>query len=140
MKPLGTNEPERHKVGWYYAHETLAEGIEYFSYPVLLIGHGVLGPVTGVLYDKKTGKALVVQADVHQMCGEGFRDRFADAPFCSDLGAAVKRIPGRPARRALVPCKTTTPSGSGAGIVSPSSGGHADSRKPGPRGRRNSAG
>jgi hypothetical protein len=92
MKQFGTDEAQLRKAGWYYAEENLADDAEYYYFPVLLISHGVLGPVTGVLYEKKRGKALVVQAEVRRMCGEGFARDFKDAPFCRDLGEAVKRI------------------------------------------------
>lgn len=85
----GANDPEARKIGWYYAQETLPDGAEYFYFPVLLISHGIVGPVTGVLHDRKGGRAIVVQAEVRKMCE--FKE-FELAPFCADLGGAVKRI------------------------------------------------
>ena len=68
------------------------DGAEFFYFPVLLIGHGVLGPVTGVIYDKKTGSAAVVQAELLQMCGEQFGKDFQDSAFCTDPRGALKRV------------------------------------------------
>jgi len=86
------SEEEARKGGWYYSQETLADGAEFFYFPVLLIGHGVLGPVTGVIYDKKTGSAVVVQAGLLQMCGEQFGKDFQDSAFCTDPRGALKRV------------------------------------------------
>lgn len=85
----GVNDAEARKIGWYYAQETLPDGADYFYFPVLLVSHGVVGPVTGVLHDRKGGRAIVVQAEVRKMCE--FKE-FEAAPFCADLGGAVKRI------------------------------------------------
>jgi hypothetical protein len=85
-------DAQARKAGLYYSHETLADGAEFFYFPVLLIGHGVLGPVTGVIYDQKTRSAAVVQATLLQMCGEQFGKDFQDSAFCADPRAAVRRI------------------------------------------------
>ena len=70
----------------------MSDGAEFYYFPVLVIGHGVLGPLSGVLYDKKTGSAVVVQIEASHMCGEQFVREFKDAPFCTDMRAALKRI------------------------------------------------
>ena len=92
LKQLGMTEADARKAGWYYSQETLPDGAEFFYYPVLLIGHGIVGPVNAVLFDKKTGKALVVQMEARQMCGEHFIRHFRDSPFCTDRRAALRRI------------------------------------------------
>jgi hypothetical protein len=89
--PPSSDEQPR-KAGLYYSQETLADGAEFFYFPVLLIGHGVLGPVTAVIYDKKTGSAAVVQAALLQMCGEQFGKDFQDSAFCTDPRGALKRV------------------------------------------------
>ena len=90
LPPL--SDEQARKAGLYYSQETLADGAEFFYFPVLLIGHGVLGPVTGVIYDKKTGSAAVVQAALLQMCGEQFGKDFDDSAFCTDPRGALKRV------------------------------------------------
>ena len=52
----------------------------------------MLGPVTGVIYDKKTGSAAVVQAALLQMCDEQFGKDFQDSAFCTDPRGALKRV------------------------------------------------
>ena len=88
----GAKEEDLRKAGWTFTQETLPDGAEYFYFPVLIVSHGVVGPVTGVLHDRKTGRALVVQTEVRQMCGENFKDEFKAAPFCTDLAGSVKRV------------------------------------------------
>jgi hypothetical protein len=92
LKQLGVDEADARRVGWYYAEDKLAGGAEFYYFPVLLIGHGVLGPLTGALYESTTRRAIVVQLDVHQMCGEQFGQDFKDAPFCADARAALARL------------------------------------------------
>jgi hypothetical protein len=42
---------------------TLGDGPEFHYFPVIAVGHGVLGAYSGVLHDTKTGRAVVVQAE-----------------------------------------------------------------------------
>jgi hypothetical protein len=88
--PPSANEQTR-KAGFYYSQETLADGAEFFYFPILVISHGALGPVTGVIYDTKTGRATVVQAEFLSMCEQFGRD-FQDSAFCPDPRGALKRI------------------------------------------------
>lgn len=90
LPPL--SDAQTRKAGWYYSRETLAGGAEFFYFPILLISHGVLGPFTGVIYDKTTGSAAVVQAELLQMCGEQFGKDFQDSAFCADPRGALKRV------------------------------------------------
>ena len=53
---------------------------------------GVLGVYSGVLYDKKTAGAVVIQTEASQMCGEHFVKEFKDAPFCTDMRGTLKRL------------------------------------------------
>jgi hypothetical protein len=91
-KRLGGTEADFRKAGWYYEQQALADGAEFYYFPVLLVSHGILGPLTAVLYEKKSGKAVVVQIEVRQMCGENFLRDFKDAPFCTDMPATLKRL------------------------------------------------
>ena len=86
------SDEQARKAGWYYSQETLADGAEFFYFPVLVISHGVVGPFTGVIYDKRTGSAAVVQAELLQMCGEQFGKDFQDSTFCTDPRGALKRV------------------------------------------------
>ncbi|HYM26115.1 MAG TPA: hypothetical protein VEU08_23015, partial [Vicinamibacterales bacterium] len=87
-----SSDEQRRKAGWYYSQETLADGTEFFYFPVLVISHGVVGPFTAAIYDTKTGTAVVVQAALLQMCGEQFGKDFHDSAFCSDPRSALKRV------------------------------------------------
>jgi hypothetical protein len=89
-KQFGKSEAELRSAGWSFTRETLAGGADYYYFPVFLISHGVVGPVTGVLHERKTGKALVVQVELRRMC-EQFQE-FKAALFCTDLAGAVKRL------------------------------------------------
>jgi hypothetical protein len=92
MAGLPIKEDDARKLGWYYAQETLGDGAEFHYFPLIAVGHGVLGAYSGVLYDKKTGGAVVIQAEARQMCGEHFVKEFKDAPFCTDMRGTLKRL------------------------------------------------
>ncbi|HEY3075050.1 MAG TPA: hypothetical protein VGJ74_07745 [Burkholderiales bacterium] len=89
LKRLPVNEEQARRVGWYYAQETLGDGSEFYYFPVIGISHGVLSIYTGALYDKKTGSASVVQMAPYPMCE---REQYKDAPFCTDMRGALKRL------------------------------------------------
>jgi hypothetical protein len=92
MAGLPIKDEDARKAGWYYAQETLGDGAEFHYFPLIAVGHGVLGVYSGVLYDKKTGGAVVIQAETSQMCGEHFIKEFKDAPFCADMRGTLKRV------------------------------------------------
>ena len=92
MAGLPIKEEDARKIGWYYAQETLSDGAEFYYLPLIAVGHGVLGVYSGVLYDKKTGSAVVIQTEARQMCGENFVKEFKDAPFCADMRGTLKRL------------------------------------------------
>jgi hypothetical protein len=92
MAGLPIKDEDARKLGWYYAQETLSDGAEFYYFPLIAVGHGVLGIYSGVLYDKKTGGAVVIQAEAGQMCGEHFAKEFKDALFCTDMRGSLKRL------------------------------------------------
>ncbi len=91
LKALPVKAEDARKIGWYYELETLSDGSEFHYFPVLLFGHGVLAAYTGVLYDKKSGTAVVVQAAPYPMC-ESFRRDFEKSPLCADVRQALMRV------------------------------------------------
>lgn len=91
LKALSVSDEDARKAGWYYAAETLGDGSEFFYFPVLAVGHGVLGAFTGVLLDRNSGAAAVIQAMPYPMC-EGFRRHYESSPFCADMRQALRRI------------------------------------------------
>jgi hypothetical protein len=91
LKDLSINEDQARRIGWYYVQETQSDGSDYYYFPVLALGHGVLAVLTGALYDKKTGIAVVVQAVPYPMC-EAFRERYKESPMCTDMLETLRRI------------------------------------------------
>jgi hypothetical protein len=88
-RQFGASEADLRKAGWTFAQEALPGGADYYYFPVLLISHGVVGPLTGVLHERRSGKALVVQMEVRRMCEFG---EFKGAPFCADAAGVLKRM------------------------------------------------
>lgn len=91
LKGLSVNEDNAREIGWYYVQETLSDGSDFYYFPVLAIGHGVLTAYTGALYDKRTGMAVVVQAAPYPMC-EHFREHYKESPMCTDIRGTLKRV------------------------------------------------
>ncbi len=91
LKTFPVNDADARKIGWYYSLETLSDGSEFYYFPVLAVGHGVLSAYTGALYDKKSGMAAVVQATPYPMC-EHFRKYYDGSPFCTDIRQTLMRV------------------------------------------------
>ena len=91
LKTLPVKDEDARKTGWYYELETLSDGSEFYYFPVLAFGHGILAAYTGALYDKKSGTAVVVQATPYPMC-ENFRQDYDKSPFCADIRQALMRV------------------------------------------------
>lgn len=91
LKELAVDGANARKAGWNYELETLGNGAEFHYFPVIAIGHGILTAYTGVLYERKTGRAVVVQAAPYPMC-EHFREYFGTSPFCADMRQSLKRV------------------------------------------------
>lgn len=80
------------KAGWVYRQRAAAGG-EAISFPVLLVGHGILGPDTVVLFAKDGKRAVVVQAESRRMC-ESFKQHLK-TPLCSDPDGTLLQIAQR---------------------------------------------
>jgi hypothetical protein len=91
LKALSVDENSARAIGWYYVRETLSDGSDFYYFPALAIGHGILTNYTGALYDKKTGAAVVVQAAPYPMC-ESFREYFKDSLVCTDIRATLMQL------------------------------------------------
>ena len=91
LKSLSVDEKSARAIGWYYVHETMSDGSDFYYFPVLAVAHGVLTVYTGALYDKTTGGAIVVQVAPYPMC-ESFREHFKDTPMCVDVRGALTQI------------------------------------------------
>lgn len=80
------------KAGWVYRQRATPAG-EVFSFPVLMVGHGILGPDTLVLLPKDGKRAVVVQADTRRLCENyGLQSQ---TPLCSDRDGTLLEIARR---------------------------------------------
>ena len=85
-------------LGWYYTHAKLNDRLEFHYFPVIAMGHGVLTAYTGVVFDKATKRAVVVQISPYPMC-ESFRSSYKDAPLCTDIAGTLEKLAGGIAAR-----------------------------------------
>ena len=76
-------------MGWYRERATLAGGAERHYVPIIVVGHGVAALSTVILLTDK--KAVVVQADVMQLCGDGANP----LPLCADPKGTLSAIAQR---------------------------------------------
>lgn len=76
------------KAQWSYQRVDASDGREH-RFPVLILGHGVVGPQTLVFLPKGQRRAVVVQADVRRLCEI---DVAASGPLCSDLRGTMARL------------------------------------------------
>lgn len=76
------------KAQWNYQRVDAADGREH-RFPVLIIGHGVVGPQTLVFLPKGQRRAVVVQADVRRVCE---MEAAASSPLCADLRGAMAKL------------------------------------------------
>jgi hypothetical protein len=81
------------KIGWTYVKNTGADGAEEHFFPVLAIGHGILGPQTLVRVPRGARRAIVVQADTMHLC-ENFGLK-TETPLCIDTRQALADIARR---------------------------------------------
>jgi hypothetical protein len=77
-------EADLRKAGLYYSMEKQGDGSEFYYFPVIALGHGMIAIYTGVLFNSKTGHAVVVQIGNDPMC-TNFQSYYKDSPICSDL-------------------------------------------------------
>ena len=85
-------------LGWYYASAKLDERHVFHYFPVIFIGHGVLTAYTGVVFDKITKRAVVVQISPYPMC-ESMRSLYKEAPLCTDRERTLEKMAGGIAAR-----------------------------------------
>lgn len=78
---------------WTYAKTTAADGAEEYFFPVLAVGHGILGPQTVVRVPRGARRAIVVQADTMHLC-ESFGLK-THTPLCIDTRQALTDIARR---------------------------------------------
>lgn len=91
---LKANEGELAKFGWVFDKKAGPNQSEIFYFPVIGIGHGVLDAPTVVLVSENEDKAIIVQASVMNLCGEG-RSMKSQTPLCSDTKSAITDIAQR---------------------------------------------
>ena len=94
--------PEKVKaMGWEWKKRTLADGSEAFSFPIVMVGHGVGWIHTVIVVNPGGTRAAVVQADVMQLCDlDSQKPQPAATPLCgnttktlTDIAVAVARLP-----------------------------------------------
>lgn len=73
---------------WRYRRVEAADGEEH-HFPVLLIGHGILGPQTLVFTPRGEQRAVVIQTDVPRHCADG---ALQASTLCSDTPATLARL------------------------------------------------
>jgi hypothetical protein len=81
------------KIDWTYVKNTGIDGAEEHFFPVLAIGHGILGPQTLVRVPRGARRAIVVQADTMHLC-ENFGLK-TETPLCIDTRQALADIARR---------------------------------------------
>ena len=75
-------------LGWEWQRERYSDRRSY-GFPVLAIGHGILWANTVVWVNKAADRAVIVQAGLTQLCGEG---KTINTPLCSDTNKALTDI------------------------------------------------
>jgi len=75
-------------IGWYSERST-AGGAEQHYFPVVLVGHGVIGIPTLILF--KDAQVVVAQFETTQLCGEGGNP----LPLCADPKGTLSAIAQR---------------------------------------------
>lgn len=76
------------KAQWSYRHVAAADGEEH-HFPVLLVGHGIVGPQTMVFAPRGESRVIVIQADVRRHC-----DNYGlgSTVLCTDTRAALAQL------------------------------------------------
>lgn len=54
-------------LGWFYRKTELSDALVH-QFPVFLIGHGVLWPLTTVIFSNRNDETYIVQIDVSELC------------------------------------------------------------------------
>ena len=76
------------KTGWTYHRVDAPDGEEH-HFPVLLVGHGIVGPQTMVFSPRGERRVIVVQGDVRHHC-ESFG--LGSTALCADTRAALAQL------------------------------------------------
>jgi|SRR6185503_9771719 len=76
------------RTGWTYHRVDAPDGEEH-HFPVLLIGHGIVGPQTMVFSPRGDRRVIVVQADVRSHC-ENYG--LGSTALCADTRAAFAQL------------------------------------------------
>jgi len=82
------------KFGWVFERKTGPDRSEVYYFPVIMIGHGILPAPTVVLVSKNSNRAVIVQANVMNLCDEG-RMMQNQTPLCIDTKGAITDITQR---------------------------------------------
>ncbi len=89
---MGVNKGELAKFGWVFDKQVGPNQSEIFYFPVIVVGHGVLGAPTVVLASKNNdNEAIIVQASIMNLCGEN-RAMQSQTPLCTDTKSAITDI------------------------------------------------
>jgi len=89
---LSTASPEElRKYGWDIRHEKLDDGADYFQYPLIGVGHGILVVHSAVYFSPKTRRAWVIQLSDYPMC-HNYGDDYKTFPLCSDKSGFLKAL------------------------------------------------
>jgi ankyrin repeat protein len=81
-------------LGWEWKTASHADGWEGYSFPVIAAGHGIAVIPTVVLLGKAGDRAVIVQADLGQLCERTHRTgaRMINTPLCDDTTKALTEI------------------------------------------------
>lgn len=79
---------------WVFERKTGPSRSEIYRFPVIVIGHGVLDAPTVVLVSEREDQAVIVQASVMRLCGEG-STMSNQTPLCSGTQDALTDIARR---------------------------------------------
>jgi hypothetical protein len=90
LKELGLKLDDTSKALVEHTRELLSDGSEYHYLTVFAAGHGLMLVSMGVLYDKKTNSAVVIQANLDKLCTDVKTQKLP--PACVNLLRAFKQL------------------------------------------------
>lgn len=85
----GLTEAQARKAGWYSAHERLDDGSDFYFFPVISVGHGILITHTAVLFDGQSAQSVVIQFSAYPMCE---RKEYLDSIACQNIEKALRDL------------------------------------------------
>jgi ankyrin repeat protein len=93
---LGASAPKPDQLkaaGLDWDSATYADGWEGYRFPLVAIGHGIAVVNTVVLSSQAEGRAVIVQADLGQLCDSHYgQGRQVKTPLCEDTAKALTDI------------------------------------------------